>query len=302
MGIIAGIAAIVLGVAVLMGGAGFSGEVLDEVSRSFALAPGQELVIRGWNGPITYGPWEGDEVRIAATAETGGVLGGLWRLLGGQVTVNFVEDERGVAARADASGGLLGRGSVKVRFHVAVPRDWSGRVALTTSNGPINAAGLAGDAALRTSNGAIQVRGLAGTLEARTTNGTIQLADVDGRVEAVTTNGPVKVLGGTLAGSGRVQTTNGGIELRAALARDASYDLTTSNGTVRTYLQAPDVALDLNTFNGRILLETEVAVSRIDGRRLVGRLGEGNAFLRIRTTNGSITLGAQPAAVMGPAG
>ncbi|MFS8666165.1 MAG: hypothetical protein LOD84_10910 [Limnochordales bacterium] len=265
MGIIAGIAAIVLGVAVLMGGAGFGGEVLDEVSRSFALAPGQELVIRGWNGPITYGPWEGDEVRIAATAETGGVLGGLWRLLGGQVTVNFVEDERGVAARADASGGLLGRGSVKVRFHVAVPRDWSGRVALTTSNGPINAAGLAGDAALRTSNGAIQVRGLAGTLEARTTNGTIQLADVDGRVEAVTTNGPVKVLGGTLAGSGRVQTTNGGIELRAALARDGALPHILAAAPGRTPRRSPSRSMPVSWPKPNCLLKSCRASTPISG-------------------------------------
>lgn len=290
-GIIVLVAGLVLGTAALMSGAISEGETAARVVRSFSLEPGQELRVVGWNGPITYETWDRDVVQIEAVAEPWGVVQAVWRMLGGEANVNFTEDERGVAVRVDASGGMLGRASLRIGFHIWVPEDWSGTVVLNTTNGRIEARGLAGDATLKTSNGAIWVDGVSGALDARTSNGAIRLADVDASVTAVTSNGTVRVLGGTLRSTGRVQTSNGGVELRVGLSRDAFYDVTTSNGTVTAVLAEPDVSLDLTTFNGEVRLQTEVTVSTIGQRRLVGRIGEGNAFLKIRTTNGSIILG-----------
>ena len=285
------VAAMVLGTTALMMGAGSEGQGAERVVRTFALEPGQEIRIVAWNGPITFETWDRDVVEIEARTEPTGIARWLWRLLAGEATVRFTEDERGVRAEVEATRGMLGRASLAIAFHVRVPREWTGTVSLTTSNGRIQAAGLAGQATLRTSNGAISVRGATGVLDARTSNGTIHVADVNGQLTAVTSNGAVQVLSGTLSGTGRVQTSNGAVELHTGLAPAASYDVTTSNGSVTARLVSPNVALDLTTFNGDIRLETEVTVSAVDSRRLVGRIGAADALLKIRTTNGSIVLG-----------
>ena len=285
------VVAVVLGATALMLGSGADGQGAERVVRTFALAPGQEIRVVSWNGPITFETWDEDVVEIEARTEPTGIARSLWRLLGGEATVRFHEDERGVRAEIEATRGMLGRASLDVSFRVRVPHEWTGTVSLTTSNGRILAAGLSGQATLKTSNGTISVKGVNGALDARTSNGAIDVADVHGQLTAVTSNGAVHVLGGTLSGTGRVQTSNGAIELRTGLAPAASYDITTSNGSVTARLLSPNVALDLNTFNGDIRLETEVTVSAVDSRRLVGRIGAADALLKIRTTNGSIVLG-----------
>ena len=296
--IAAGIVLVVLAAVALLGGAGAEGQVVEQATRSFVLAPGQTLSVVGRNGPITYEVWNGEAVRIEATAEAPGLARALWRLMGGGDVVRFSQDATGVEARADARTSLLGWANFKVRFHVRVPREWAGEVRLTNANAHITASGLAGDSVLRTSNGPIAVQGMVGTLQARTSNGDISLADVHGSVTAVTSNGAVTIAGGNLAGSGRVQTSNAPIELRAGLAPDASYDVTTTNGAVWARLPDPDVAVELTAMNGHISSAADMVVAargreRVAGRereRLAGRIGAGTAQLRIRTSNGQIAL------------
>jgi len=293
-----GIVLVVLAAVAFLGGAGAEGQVVQQVTRSFVLEPGQALTVVGRNGPITYEVWNGEAVRIEATAEAPGLARALWRLVGGGDVVHFSQDASGVEARADARTSLLGWADFKVRFHILVPREWAGEVRLTSANAHITATGLAGEAVLRTSNGPIAVQGMVGTLEARTSNGSISLADVYGSVTAVASNGAVTIAGGHLAGNGRVQTSNAPIELRAGLAPDASYDVTTTNGAVRALLPDPDVAVELTAMNGQISSAADMVVAarereRVAGRereRLAGRIGAGTAQLRIRTSNGEIAL------------
>lgn len=293
--LILGLAVLVLGVAGLLVG-GFAGEqVIEEIERSFALAPGQEIFVQSLNGPITYESWDGSEVVIRAVKESRGLFPALGRWVADRLPVSISETPNGVRAVHGSrfDGWWFGAANVRVSFFVQVPRDWEGEVSLETSNGRISAADLRGVARLRTSNGPVVVERLAGTVEIRTSNGRIEVKDAEGVVDAETSNGAIVVAGAVLAQTGRFRTSNGAVDLRARLAEGASYEVRTSNGEVRLVLIDPDVQLDVATSNGQIELETEVAATEIGRSRLAGRIGQGAARLSARTSNGDITVSAE---------
>lgn len=290
--LIIGLLVLALGTTALVAAELPGSRVSEEFIQSFTMAPGQKLTVQGNNARITYEQWDGDQVVIKATSERIGLLADLADRISGGVTIEFSQDDHGVRAVTQYPKRLSFLRRVSVRFLVRVPRDWHGDITLTTSNGPITVSGMRGDATLRTSNGTISVEGHTGALQARTSNGPILLSDVNGAVQARTSNGPIRLKGGTLTNNGYLRTSNGAIELRAELETDASYEVITSNGGVTLVLADPDVALDMSTSNGRIDLRTDVTVSSVDRRRVVGRIGDGVANLNVKTSNGSISLSA----------
>jgi len=289
-----GIVVIVSGVAGLIWGEVAGGQLLEEIERSFHLAPGQEIVVQSGNGPITYEAWDGDQVVIRAVKETSRLAPSLARWVSDRSVVEIEQVARGVRAvhRSQFRWGWFAVGNVSVSFVVRVPRGWEGDVTLQTSNGRISAYDLHGVAELRTLNGPIIVERQSGSLRVKTSNGPIQMKQLDGVVDAETSNGAIIVDGAALAQSGRLRTSNGAVELRAELVADASYEVRTSNGEVRLYLVEPDVQLDLTTSNGEIELGTEVVVTEVSRSRLSGRIGQGTARLVARTSNGDVTISA----------
>lgn len=129
------------------------------------------------------------------------------------------------------------------------------------------------DLDLETTNGGIDVSDIAGQLRLQTTNGGIALAGVSGDVRGETVNGGVRV---ALHGDGwhgrglDVQTTNGAVSL--AIPEEYSADLTAS------------------TVNGGLNTDFPVTLEGRIGRRVDATLGRGGAPIRIRTTNGGISL------------
>lgn len=271
---------------------GFWGAYTEEVAGTFPLHEGEELRVHSRNGRIHYENWDGTEVSIVAVKETRGLTRALAAQYAALLNVDMTRDTRGVSAASHIGiSRFLGMGTV--HFHVRVPRNWTGDVSMQTSNGEIRADGLNGEAELRTSNGAITVRDHTGTLRVRTSNGRVEVDRLDSVLIAESSNGAIRISNGVLRGNGHVRTSNGAIELEAKLEPGASYEARTSNGRVTLTLVEPDVALDLTTSNGSINLAAEVATSQVDGRRLVGRIGEGAARLLVRTSNGSISLSSR---------
>lgn len=290
-----------IGLAVLVSGVGSivtvgvgGSHVTDQLERTFTAASTQQITVRSSNGRITYEPWDGDDIRIEATTRVSALTSGWAERLGSGVNVEFAHNGGQVRAEVQRRGGWFLFGNVGVHFLVRVPHDWSGEVALTSSNGAITARDLVGDATLRTSNGAIVVEGHTGALEVRTSNGRIDMTGSDGTVQVQTSNGAIRITDATLSGTGRVRTSNGSVTFEARLVEGAAYDVTTSNGPVTIVLTEPDVALDMKTSNGGIHLQTEVSVSRVDRKHVSGRIGTGASALNVRTSNGSISLGAKP--------
>ena len=64
------------------------------------------------------------------------------------------------------------------------------------------------------------------------------------------------------------------------------------NGSIRLNV-SPDINANLNirTANGRITTNLPVDTTRATRRRVEGTLGDGGSTLRLKTVNGSVTLG-----------
>lgn len=128
------------------------------------------------------------------------------------------------------------------------------------------------DLRLSSTNGGLVVEGISGELDLRTTNGGIRLSSVRGPVNAETTNGPVAVIlqGRTPSSRLDLETTNGGIEL--------------------TVPEGYSAQLEASTTNGGIDVDFPVMVRGRIGRSISARLGDGGPVVRLRTTNGSISI------------
>lgn len=126
---------------------------------------------------------------------------------------------------------------------------------------------------LQSVNGGLGVEGVTGDLTLQTTNGGIDLAMVGGNVRARTTNGGMTfdLSGGAWDGAGLdAQTTNGGIRLRVPDGYSARLAVATTNG-----------GLDFDfpvTVQGRLGKSVEVD------------LGKGGAPIRLKTTNGGVSV------------
>jgi hypothetical protein len=157
-------------------------------------------------------------------------------------------------------------------------------------------------------NGRIDVAGVRARVRARSSNGSACIRDIVGNVDVITSNAMVCCSGN--CGSLTARSSNGKIEIEE---HRGSVDASTSNGLIRASLEVLGKrGVQLATSNGRIVLELPEEVDadvdiRIDNGvirsdrtlappkrestgRLSGRLGSGGAQVKLRTSNGSISL------------
>jgi hypothetical protein len=129
------------------------------------------------------------------------------------------------------------------------------------------------DLSLTSTNGGISVRAIRGDLELSTLNGGLSLEDLGGNVKGRTTNGGIDL---SLTGS---EWQGEGVELR------------TTNGGVKMHVPGDyNAHIETGTTNGGIQVDFPVTVhGRID-RELSVDLGRGGAPIRVRTTNGGVSL------------
>ncbi len=157
-------------------------------------------------------------------------------------------------------------------------------------------------------NGRVDVEGIRGLVHARSTNGSAKVSNVIGDVEIATTN--AKVSCSCICGKLVARSSNGKIEIDQ---HRGSVDASTSNGLIHASLD--DIGAEgvqLATSNGRIVLDLPEHVDadvdiRVDngvirndrelchkGRetngRVAGRLGLGGKLIKLRTSNGSISV------------
>lgn len=163
-------------------------------------------------------------------------------------------------------------------------------VRLFTSNGDIDAKGLAGAGKMETSNGAIIVTDHAGDVDAHSSNGDVMLTRVGG-VDAHTSNGRLEVRGAT--GAVKAETSNGGVVIVLDAANAGPVDAHSSNGSIRLEV-GPGFAgvVEVQTSNGSINL-TGAGPAQIasSGRhRSTLTFGAGGAASRLETSNGTVTV------------
>jgi hypothetical protein len=132
-------------------------------------------------------------------------------------------------------------------------------------------------------------RGL--NLSLQTTNGGITIQDLDSKVEFRTTNGGVRLK--RLDGDVRGQTTNGGVdvELEGAAWHGEGLDVQTTNGGVRLVIpEHYSAQLEAQTNNGGLHLDVPGAPQGRRTRQATVQLGSGGAPIRVRTSNGGVTV------------
>jgi len=147
-----------------------------------------------------------------------------------------------------------------------------GRVHVRSSNGSVRIEDVKGDVDVNTSNAKVCCACNAGRLLARTSNGKIEVSEHRGSLDASTSNATVRADLAELGKQGvTLATSNGRIVLELPDSLDADVDAWVDNGLIRN-----DLELEQST--------------RETGGRLIGRLGHGGPLIKLRTSNGTISL------------
>ena len=122
-------------------------------------------------------------------------------------------------------------------------------------------------------NAAIRAEDLTADVRAQTVNGSVRLSTSQG-ASAKTVNGSIRASFGDTSWEGEAvfETVNGSIRLEVPAQINANLEIQTSNGRVTTE-------------------DLPITTTRSSRRRVEGTLGEGGPDLRLKTVNGSITLG-----------
>jgi DUF4097 and DUF4098 domain-containing protein YvlB len=174
-----------------------------------------------------------------------------------------------------------------VHMEVRVPRDV--RVEVSASNGRVCMQALRAGAKARSSNGAVSVEDIEGDVEIQASNAKVHCSGIHGRLVARTSNGKIEIerhRGGLDASSSNGLIHAGLDEVSAAVV------LATSNGRIALDLpEQVDADVDLRVDNGVIRNQRSLErCSRSSGGRLSGTLGRGGPPIKLRTSNGSISV------------
>ena len=237
-------------------------ELSETIDRTFDVRAGANVVLTNVNGRITINSWDQPRVHVVAKKEVDGDRDELKNALrdlrvemqprdGGLViTTHYPKEDHGVASIFDWLSG--NHIDAEVRYEVTVPRTMN--VDVSNTNGGIHLSDVSGALELDTTNGKIEVMRCAGSLDASTTNGSIHA-----ELLRIAKGQPM-----------RFETTNGRIDV--AVPSNAAADI------------------DASTTNGSISSDLAVATTRTSSNSLRGTINGGGTSMRLRTTNGGITI------------
>ena len=243
---------------------------------SFSVAGSSRVLVNSVNGNIEINAGLGNEVLVKATLRDAPKVEYELSQVGNTVTIDVQTSKR---------WWVFGSAGVDVTITVPPQTD----VELDTSNGFIELHGLEGSGSLKSSNGKILLDNMKGNFEGRTSNGRIEVNAVEGFVILKTSNGKIDLR--DVQGEFNIESSNGSVFYSGNMTAGGSNRLVTSNGDVVVELQGkPSDVLDAETSNGKVTSELPILATVTSKERLVGKIGEGEADLYIRTSNGDITI------------
>jgi len=173
-------------------------------------------------------------------------------------------------------------------IELRVPR--ATKVASSSTNGKISLECLERSIRARSSNGSISICEVNGDIDVTTANAKVACRCTHGRLHARSSNGKIEIGGHT--GSIDASTSNGVIKATIDELGEGGITLSTSNG--RIVLDLPDDSnadVDIKVENGHIRndIDLEETAAQPEGR-VRGRIGKGGIPIRLRTSNGTISL------------
>lgn len=173
-------------------------------------------------------------------------------------------------------------------IEVHVPRDT--QVDLTSINGKICLEGLGRSIRARSSNGSVSINDVHGDIDVTTANAKVTCRCSHGRLNARSSNGKIEV--GRHSGSIDAETSNGVIRASVETLGAEGVSLSTSNGRIVLELsEKSDADVDMRVENGLIRNDLDLSEQTGDtADRIRGRLGKGGVPIRLRTSNGTVSL------------
>jgi Toastrack DUF4097 len=244
--------------------------------NSFTVTGSSKIVVNSVNGNIEVSAGPGNEVLVQATLRDAPRIKYDVSQMGNTITVDV---------QTSKQWGIFGSAGVDVSITAPAKTD----VVLNTSNGFIALHGLEGSGSLKSSNGKIVLDNVKGSFDGGTSNGRIEATTVEGSVILKTSNGKIDLR--DVHGEFDIESSNGGVSFSGNMTAGGSNRLVTSNGDVLVELQGePGVVLDAETSNGEVSSDLPIAATVTRKERLVGKIGDGEADLYIRTSNGDITI------------
>ena len=236
-----------------------SGQLRDEIHKTFELAPGAEVNVSGINGSVTVetADTRTAEVHIVRTAKEAGGLERRKIIVEGSAHSLTIRGEKGDTGFFDRMFGSNPTENVTLKL----PR----QVSLGTHG--VNGAVTVGDL-----DGAIDVSGI---------NGRVDVGQASGSAEFHGINGNISVALRTLNSEGiSVSGINGNIEMRLAPGVNADLEAHGMNGSVRS-----DVA--------------DITVTKSDhGNKYSAHIGSGGNPIEVSGINGNVRL-TRPATASG---
>ena len=245
------------------------------------------LEIETYNGSITWQP--GSEAKITVKLSVQGFLPGA---MGSYLEeIDVLWDSTGSRARLAVRRPRWRWGviSSNTAITVQLPADQLEALRATTSNGTIVVADAKANLDLTTSNGSIEVLSFKGDISLRSSNGRLLVQRGVGRVNLRTSNGAISLDGVTITDSSTVRTSNGAIRGKVDFAGRGQHTFETSNGSVNLKVPAGTQGrFELGTSNESAVID--LGGNHIRGRRVETTIGDDGVTVRIRTSNGGISV------------
>jgi Toastrack DUF4097 len=271
----------------LLAGVPWSERAEETETHHFAAPGGGAIRLENANGKTrVLGEDRTDvEVRIRKVARAESEEGA--RSLVEAIRLEAREEAGVLALSFDVPGRWNRRGWVDVE--VVAPR--SLRVDVVAANGRVCVQGLRSAVRCKSSNGTIRIEDVVGDISVATSNAKVKTICTCGRLRARSSNGKIELE--EHRGSVDASTSNGMIRCEVDELGAEGVVLTTSNG--RISLDLPDEVngdVDIRVDNGVIRTAREVnGAAREESRgRVKGTLGRGGVPIRLRASNGTISL------------
>lgn len=270
----------------LLSGIPWSERAEREETHTVEAPPGGGLRIHNPNGRtrVTGGDRRDIEVKAFKTARAESEEAAAELL--DDINIVFTETAEGLELEVETPRKWNRRGGANLC--VSVPR--STMLAVSAANGRVHVENIRGAVKARSTNGAVCVSDVVGDVHVATSNAKVSCSCIRGRLLARSSNGKIEIE--DHCGSIDASTSNGLIRTRLTDLGKEGIVLATSNG--RIVLDLPeevDADLDIRVDNGVIRNDRPLEkTSRDSGGRVVGQIGAGGPIIKLRTSNGSVSL------------
>ena len=270
-----------------------AGEYRVREEKRFSVSGPAQLTLTTFDGSIEVRGWDRNEV-LVEVEKSGSDQAVVDRIelrasqAGNTITIEAIKPS------PLTTTGL--RRSPAASLVVSVPKQTA--LSARSGDGSITIRGIAGKIDLETQDGGVRLDDVTGALTARTEDGSIRARGIDGSARMSTGDGSIGV-DGTLSGA-RLETNDGSVEITARRGSrvDADWEITTGDGSITMGVpEGLSADVEARTGDGPIRVRN-LGVNAgkpegdedHDGNSTRFRIGGGGKPIRLKTTNGSITI------------